>query len=379
LENLIDPDHFIEKITGPVGPQGPEGPQGTQGLRGETEPPATLTSVGTTSLIVDGIGPDFVIKGIKSGTGIDVGYDDTDLIITNTLPEDQVTLMSAGSGASLVQDETGPTLTVKSLFGDGITINEYTNNLSLVNASPASSVTLTDTTTNTSLIKDGIGADLSLYGLKAGTGIGLILDANDITVTNTLPEDQVTLTDTTTSTTLIKDGIGPSLSLYGLKAGAGIGLSLDANDVTLANVSPVTTISFTLDFQGPWSAGSNPTVKFKGIMVDGVVTLYTGRIQVTVSSSTASGSIYSTSAIPASYRPGASSTYTDYCVVADRPSGGSLGETTGRITVEPSGIVYIGPSAHSYKGTFNVDGASIDGTIGMRFPASITYSTVSTV
>jgi len=71
------------------------------------------------SIISDGVGPDFVLKGISDGTGINVSSNANNVIITNSSPASSVVLSSAGAGESLVNDGTGPNLATKGLGRTG--------------------------------------------------------------------------------------------------------------------------------------------------------------------------------------------------------------------------------------------------------------------
>lgn len=68
----------------------------------------TLTSLGGTSLVGDGDGPDMSIRGLSTGTGISITDVGNTLEITNTGLNTDVTLSSLG-GISLVGDGSGST------------------------------------------------------------------------------------------------------------------------------------------------------------------------------------------------------------------------------------------------------------------------------
>jgi hypothetical protein len=73
-------------------------------------------------LVIDGTGPDLIIKNLNAGTGI-LFSDNVDGPVTIYQdPEySNVTLSSTGNGTPLVQGvQTGPDLTIKSLVGNGI-------------------------------------------------------------------------------------------------------------------------------------------------------------------------------------------------------------------------------------------------------------------
>lgn len=76
----------------------------------------TLASAGGSETIVaDGVGPALQNKGLSASTGISLSSDASSVTITNSDPASSVTLTNAGSGSTLVNDSTGPSLAVKSL------------------------------------------------------------------------------------------------------------------------------------------------------------------------------------------------------------------------------------------------------------------------
>lgn len=106
----------------------------------------------------------------------------------------------------------------------------------------ASAVTLSNTCSPDSgdgnLVVGGLGPDLTIKGLKAGEGIVLDSDADCVTIANSDGASTVTLSNTCSPNSgdgnLVVDGTGPDLTIKGLKAGEGIILDSDADCVTIS-------------------------------------------------------------------------------------------------------------------------------------------------
>ena len=100
-----------------------------------------------------------------------------------------------------------------------IPINVNNVPLSLKNVGTIGSETLVSGET----LITGFPATFSTKGIKAGTGISFTASGTDITITNTSTAGGVTLTSDG-GTSLVSDGTGPALAIYGLSAGTGITL-----------------------------------------------------------------------------------------------------------------------------------------------------------
>jgi len=152
-------------------------------------PPVTLsTAAGATgvSLVANGVGPNLTIYDVK-GTGTTtttrVGSD----VIINTSSTD-VTLATAagGTGVSLVQDGTGPSLAIYDVKGTGTTTTTLVGSDIVINTA-STDVTLTTAAgaTGVSLVQDGTGPSLAVYDIKAGTGITATLVGSDVVIAAT--------------------------------------------------------------------------------------------------------------------------------------------------------------------------------------------------
>jgi hypothetical protein len=94
---------------------------------------------------------------------------------------------------------------------------------------PLSNVTLTSAG-GTSLVNDGIGPTLVNKGLTAGTSISFVDSGNDITINAT--GANITL-GSAGGTSLVNDGVGPALLNKGITAGTAISFVDSGSDITI--------------------------------------------------------------------------------------------------------------------------------------------------
>jgi hypothetical protein len=201
----------------------------------------TLADAGAcdAAVVVDGAGPTFTVRGIDATTGIQLSSNLTCIEI----------------GTNLVAG-TGITLTPAVLPATDITVT---------NSDPASSVTLASAGGTETLVNDGTGPALATKGLTAGTGITLSSNATSVTVTNSDTGSAVTLTSTGAGSSLVQDGTGPALAVRSIVAGTNIGAVQNANDVT---VSTVASPSFTnVTVSGTLGGTGNSNLRINDIIV----------------------------------------------------------------------------------------------------------------
>jgi hypothetical protein len=211
-----------------------------------TPPPVTLISGGTgTSLVMDGLGPDLVIKSISTGPGITFTELDGNIQIGSF--DASITLAGAGTtGQDIVADGTGPALLVKNLVatGTGLSItSDENNNIIFENTSPASSVTLAGAgNTGQDIVADGVGSALFVKNLVAtGTGLSITSDGNNnIIFENTSPASSVTLSNAVgpSSAQLVQPSpdFGPALVVKTLTSGTGITMTQSPTNIIIEQI-----------------------------------------------------------------------------------------------------------------------------------------------
>ncbi len=234
------------------------------------------SSLGT-SLITNGTGPNLLIRAILASTGIDVSTAGGDLIITNSSPASDVSLSDSpgSSGASLITDGTGPDLFIRTIGAStGINVSILSGNIIITNTSPGSAVLLSDaaSSSGTSLITDGAGPTLSIRTIVASTGINVSTAGGDLVITNTSLATSVTLSDAASSSgvTLITDGVGPTLSIRTVFAGPGIFVSAAGGDLVITNTSPGTSVSLNIAPSASGESliydGAGPNMQIRSIL-----------------------------------------------------------------------------------------------------------------
>lgn len=131
--------------------------------------------------------------------------------------------------------------------------------------------------TGTSIIGNGTSPFLTLKGIIAGTGIGVTSSLTDITFTNTSPASSVTLSDTHVpglgEFSIVGNGTGPALTNKVIAAGA---------NVTITDVGGTLSISSTGSGGGGYTAG--PGIDISGTVISniGVITLSSTSSAITV-------------------------------------------------------------------------------------------------
>jgi hypothetical protein len=107
--------------------------------------------------------------------------------------------------------------------------------------------------TGTNIIKAVTDSKVELRSVKAGTGVSITTDGNDITITSTVT-DLTTGTNVGTGTGVFKEKTGDQLVFRSIKAGTGVTVTTDGNDITItaprdqfveAGTATTTTAAFT--------------------------------------------------------------------------------------------------------------------------------------
>jgi len=227
-------------------------------------PDQTVTITAGTGINVTGIYPDFTIDStitqytdadarlaLSAGTGI--SYDNTTGIITNSEP-DQVVTLTAGTDISITGtypdftiDFTGAAGGVTSIIaGTGISVDQATGSVTVTNSEPDQVVTLT---AGTGINVTGTYPDFTVdctitqytdtdarLALSAGTGISY--DNTTGVITNDAPDQVVTLTG---GTGITITGAYPDFTIDGQEGTVtSVGLTSTLGTITITN-SPITT------------------------------------------------------------------------------------------------------------------------------------------
>ena len=148
--------------------------------------PSSLASVGAgSSLVVNGVSPNFQIRNLAAGANVVLALDgDGSVIITSTAPPTAtLNLTSVGAGSSLIQSASPP-LTLKSLLGaDGVSVTPSPTALTIsYSGPPLTNAELVDVSSvpSTSLIVNGVGPAFVIRKITTSGGLVMSADANTI-------------------------------------------------------------------------------------------------------------------------------------------------------------------------------------------------------
>ena len=198
-----------------------------------------------------------------------------------------VQLNNGGLGTSLVKTGTGDVLELNSISafsGVGLVLNN--NNISLSNTLPSTLITFGTSGFGDSLIKSDTNPDLVLKGLAVGDGLSISTTTDLITLTNTISAS--TLSNAGAGSSLIVSGSAPALSVKSLSASTGISISDISNNLQITNSSPASDITFSNGGTGTTltSSTANPNFSVKSISASTgiLITDASNNLQITNSS-----------------------------------------------------------------------------------------------
>jgi hypothetical protein len=262
-----------------------------------TSTPVTLSSADTETLIAAASAyPNFLLKGLKAGTDIQLVPTATDLTINFTGVDGAgvtLTLDPFALGANLIDNGTGPNLVLKGIQG-GTDISAVANGTDVVisyTGSSGSDVTLSlqPGAVGQNLITDGLGPALALRGVAAGPHISVTSDITDVTVgfTGTTGDDvTLALAGGAAGQSIVNDGVGPALAVKGVAAGSNISVTSSPTDLTIAYTGSTggdVTLSKVVGSTGEdWVVdGTGPSLSIKGFLSTNEVKVINGANDLT--------------------------------------------------------------------------------------------------
>ena len=182
---------------------------------------------------------------------------------------------AVGEGTLWVRDDAPTSLIFTNSAGTDIDLS-----------AAAVGATLTSTG-GTTLVVDGVGPTLSIKGLTASGNASITDNGTDLEVVAPV----TTLTSAGGTETLVNDGTGPTLATKGITAGTGISLVGAATDLTITNSDPASGV--TLASAGGTETlvvdGTGPTLTSKGLTAGANITLTPGATDVTIAAASGSG------------------------------------------------------------------------------------------
>jgi len=216
---------------------------------------------------------------LTAGTGIDL----TANTVTNTAPDQTVTLTE---GNNVTITGTYPNFTISSSdvigevssvnAGTGISVDSTTGNVTVTNTSPDQTVTLTGSgATNVSGIYPDFTVSSTDTTYTAGTGIDVTSDI----ITNTAPDQTVSITSSGSATVT---GTYPNFNVDAADTNTTYtaGSGLDLTGTVFSNTAPDQTVAIT------GSGSTTITGTYPNFNVDSIDTQYTAGIGIDVTGTT---------------------------------------------------------------------------------------------
>ena len=218
--------------------------RGGGGAGGEA---TAVQNVGTGAGLVyrDLTGTTVNLRTIKAGTGVTVTNNADDITITNSAPE-STAVSNVGGGAGLVyRDMSGSTVNLKTVKGGSyITVTNNADDITIANSAPESTA-VSNVGAGAGLVyRDMSGSTINLKTVKGGSYITITNNADDITITGTTPGEANTAANVGAGAGLVfRDKVGVTLNLKTVKAGTGITVTNNVDDITITNSAPETAVA----------------------------------------------------------------------------------------------------------------------------------------
>jgi hypothetical protein len=208
---------------------------------------STVAVAGQSNIVADGAGDTLTFA---AGSAI--------TLTTNATTDTLTVAISSNPtipGNQFIRVPFGTTLQRPTTGADGqLRYNTTTTALEVFNTSWKSLIDeVVSVGTGTNIIKAVTDSKVELRSVKAGTGISIATDGNDITIASTVT-DLTTGTNVGTGTGVFKEKVGDQLIFRSIKAGTGVAVTTDGNDITItaprdqfveAGTATTTTAAFT--------------------------------------------------------------------------------------------------------------------------------------
>jgi hypothetical protein len=198
-----------------------------------------------TSLVSNGTGPNLEIKSLVAGNDMDIIDGPSGSLTINSLVDLQdVRLLNTGSGQSLVSNGTGPNLEIKSLVaGNDITITDGpTGSLTINSLVDLQDVKLLNTGSGQSLVSDDTGPNLGIKSLVAGSRMSITSSATALTL-----QSLSQINNLGGGAPLVTNGIGPIMNIKSLLGSNSIIIDgSNPNTITISQVDLEPLIAFNM-------------------------------------------------------------------------------------------------------------------------------------
>jgi phage FluMu protein gp41 len=180
------------------------------------------------------------LRTIKAGTAIGIATAGDEITITNSAPE-STAVANVGAGAGLVyRDMTGSTINLKTVKGGSyITVTNNADDITITGLAPGESNLAANVGAGTGQVyRDKTGVTLNLKTIKAGTGVTVTNNADDITITNSAPESTAVSNVGAGTGLVYRDMTGSTINVKSVKGGSYITVTNNADDITITGLAP---------------------------------------------------------------------------------------------------------------------------------------------
>ena len=255
----------------------------------------------TATLIADNstVSNSAVFKTLTQGTGISITNGSQTVTIASSITQGFTNITPAYTSAdsSLLVSNSSNSAVFKNLkAGSGITLTNNTQDITIATSggSGFTNITPVSTSADSSLLVANSSNSAVFKNLKAGTGISLTNNTQDITITNTVTDTTKVSSSPQTTATIITDNSTSGVTLKTLTQGTGISITNGSQAVTIAssitqgftNVAsaPQTTATLIAD-----NTTSPTSVIFKTLTQGSGITLTNNTNSITIATSGGSG------------------------------------------------------------------------------------------
>lgn len=202
----------------------------------------TASNLGTgQGVFFDKLGVDLRLKSFVAGTNVSLSSTNNEITINAATTGEFNTASNLGSGVGLFDNKTGVDLRFRSLkAGSNVAISNSVPGEVQISVPAIGEVnTGSNLGAGTPVFAQKSGVNFQYRTLIAGPNISISNDANTVTISSTDTGEVNTASNLGTGQGIFSSKSGVNLQFKSLKAGAGVTLSSDANEVTIASTSAI--------------------------------------------------------------------------------------------------------------------------------------------
>lgn len=268
----------------------------------------TASNLGLTGAAVfkQKVGVDLRFRKLKAGSNIAIQYslsdDEIEIAATGSAAGEANTTSNMGTsldGAALAATKIGVDLPFKRIkAGANITINELTNSIEIsAGAAVGEANTASNVGTGSGVFAQKSLLDLQFKSIKAGTNVSVTATSTEITISTTSTGEANTASSLGTGVNgvpLFVSKIGVDLQFKRIKAGAGISITEEANNINIINTGGAgesNTASNLGTGSGVFAQKSLVDLQFKSIKAGTNVSVTATSTEITINATGGAGEI----------------------------------------------------------------------------------------